>query len=292
VFAAVLSPALGEATSMRFRVHHVTTYTYSHPVRLGPHWLRLRPRCDGTSELLDFGLEVDPLPAGRSDCLDSEGNLATRVWFEGTTTRLNVTSRFEAHTRRADPCDFLPEPMPWTGVYAPLLHNRLAPWMAQDEVAAPVSALARGLRAESKDARDFVRRLNELLHRTIAREIRDTGAPQAPEETLRLGRGACRDLTVLFIAACRSEGLAARFVSGYQQGREGQPRRYMHAWPEVYLSGGGWRGFDPTHGAAVTDGHVALAAAACPADAAPVDGHFWGDSPSVLATEVRIDVDS
>lgn len=63
----------------------------------------------------------------------------------------------------------------------------------------------------------------------------------------------------------------------------------MPVVPEVYLCGG-WRGFDPTHGVAVSDAHAAPAAAACPADAAPVDGHFRGDATSVLATEVRIDV--
>ncbi|MEO0770789.1 MAG: 4Fe-4S binding protein, partial [Cyanobacteria bacterium J06649_4] len=33
----------------------------------------------------------------------------------------------------------------------------------------------------------------------------------------------------------------------------------LHAWAEVYIPGGGWRGFDPTLGLAVGDRHIAIA---------------------------------
>ena len=50
------------------------------------------------------------------------------------------------------------------------------------------------------------------------------------------------------------------------------------------------RGFDPTRGLAVADAHVALAAAADARDAAPVDGHFYGDAAATLRTELEIEV--
>src|SRR5207247_3208709 len=45
--------------------------------------------------------------------------------------------------------------------------------------------------------------------------IRKKGEPLPADATLMDGQGTCRDLTVLFNEACRSVGLAARFVSGY-----------------------------------------------------------------------------
>jgi transglutaminase-like putative cysteine protease len=63
---------------------------------------------------------------------------------------------------------------------------------------------------------------------------------------------------VLFVEACRSQGLPARFVSGYWRGIHSQDRREMHAWAEVYLPGAGWRGYDPVPGLAVTDTHVGV----------------------------------
>ena len=52
----------------------------------------------------------------------------------------------------------------------------------------------------------------------------------------------------------------------------------VHAWPEAFLPGVGWRGFDPTHGLAVTDGHVALCAAPDQAATMPIEGGFYGDA--------------
>jgi transglutaminase-like putative cysteine protease len=110
--------------------------------------------------------------------------------------------------------------------------------------------------------------------------IREESEPQAPGMILAQRYGACRDLAVLFMDACRALGLGARFVSGYQEGDPDQEGRRLHAWAEVYIPGGGWRGYDPTHGPAVADRHVAVAAGMHPTFAAPITGTFRGTGVS------------
>lgn len=279
---------------MRFEVDHLTCYRYDQPVQLAEHRIRLRPRDDPGLRVLRYTLEIDPKPVAVAEHTDGDGNRVAVVQFTGETTELAVRSRITARSQRvpraprrvAAPTD------PWSR--AARLRTRLEPWIGTEPPAPPVQALADGLRRGCADVEAFTSRLNQWLYQSIDREIRDFGMPLPPDETLRRGRGACRDLTVLFIAACRAQGIAARFVSGYQHRQtdaEAAARRYMHAWPEVFLPGSGWRGFDPTRGRAVAEAHLALAASARPQDAAPIEGSYLGAASSTMQVELRIDVD-
>ena len=104
----------------------------------------------------------------------------------------------------------------------------------------------------------FLGALADEIHHGFHHVGRLEGEPTSAAETLATLTGACRDTAVLYIAACRSQGLAARFVSGYSMHHPPEVSEHeLHAWAEVYLPGGGWRGFDPSLGLAVADGHGA-----------------------------------
>jgi transglutaminase-like putative cysteine protease len=64
----------------------------------------------------------------------------------------------------------------------------------------------------------------------------------------------------------------------------------MHAWAEVYLPGGGWRGYDPSQGLAVSTSHVAVAAAADPRLAAPISGSYRGAARSTMQFQIQMQV--
>ncbi len=120
----------------------------------------------------------------------------------------------------------------------------------------------------------FIATLNQQLYKNCNYITRELGEPWQAGITWRRKQGSCRHLAILFIEVCRAMGLATRFVSGYQEGDVEPDNRDLHAWAEVYLPGGGWRGYDPTHGLAVSDRHVALAASSLPSYAAAVTGQI------------------
>jgi transglutaminase-like putative cysteine protease len=131
--------------------------------------------------------------------------------------------------------------------------------------------------------------LAQQLHAMLGRVERPEGEPLAPEETLRRGEASCRDQTLLFMETCRSLGYAARFVSGYYYAGPESDDHELHAWAELYLPGGGWRGFDPTSGLAAGEAHIAIAAAIQPRMAAPVSGSIRGRGSSSLHTHVALE---
>jgi transglutaminase-like putative cysteine protease len=252
------------------------------PVCLEPHVLRLLPRGDAAQRVERLHLEIDPRPEGEFVGFDVEGNNFLRAWFVGSHDRLTVCTEARVETLRKNPFDFLldSEHVQLPLVYSAELLPRLEPYLRRTGRPAgsdTVGQLASRLANETdRQVLPFLTRLCQTIFGAVEVQHRAEGPPRPPHETLTTASGACRDLAVLFIDACRAVGLASRFVSGYQAGSPQQPEAELHAWGEVYLSGAGWRGFDPTHGLAVADRHVALAAGALPAAAAPVSGTFRG----------------
>ncbi|MCE1237483.1 MAG: transglutaminase family protein [Hyphomicrobiales bacterium] len=270
---------------MRFSVRHETLYRYSAPVRLGRHRLRLTPRGDGAT-VLERRLIVEPEPIEIVEARDAFGNSVTTLEFAGETDVFRIDSGFVLDTVA---------PPSWTGDEA-VFSNGLVSNGGGEVVGPPVDASVRAFAGEIAAKADgrvgpFLRLLNRTLFERTRHHIRGGGSAQPPEVTLASAAGACRDTAVLFIAAARSLGFSARFVSGYQARAEtADGARHLHAWPEVWIDGVGWRGFDPTHGLDVEDGHVALAAAPDQAGTMPIEGGFWGDGvTSTLTWRVEID---
>lgn len=267
---------------MRYQIVHTTTYNYDQPVSLQPHILRLRPRCDSCQELTSFSLEVTPEPGRIYQMTELEGNSAIRLWFKEPTDQLCFKATSIVETHQTNPFDFLLESWATTLPldYPASLLSDLQPYFQRYSpvtVDAVVVQLAQEVHQAVRGGTvSFLSELNQRIHQSCDYTIRETGAPLPAALTWNQKLGSCRDLSVLFMEACRAIGLAARFVSGYQEGDPNQEQRDLHAWAEVYLPGAGWRGYDPTNGIAVADRHITLVASAIPGQAAPISGKFHG----------------
>lgn len=267
---------------MRFTVRHDTIYRYSTPVVLAPHVLRLTPRAQ--SQLQTRSLVVRPEPVELHDEYDAYGNRIARVVFsDQATDELRIESRFELETSPPPLTAEVSERLPWT---AALAEDVAAYRSAGSGIEAAVIAFSQAVAAEvGQQPVAFLDHLCRTIHARADKRIRTTGDAQPAAETLATWQGACRDFTVLFLEAARSLGIPARFCSGYQAAADTPDgRRYLHAWPEAFVPGAGWRGWDPTHGVAAGEGHVALCAAPEQAGTMPVAGGFYFGGPFITST--------
>lgn len=280
---------------MRFLARHTTRFRYTAPVYLEPHAIRLRPRSDSWQRLERFRMAIDPEPSLLSEVLDSEGNSVAHAWFSDLTDSLVIRTEFEVETLRVNPFDYLllgRGSMRVPVEYPQELRAPLSIALARSEPRArAVDAFANRIAERSgRRTTEFLTLLTQEIHDRYRVVVREHGDPFPPSETLATGQAACRDLAVLFADCCRSVGIASRFVSGYTASESGADDHHMHAWAEVYLPGGGWRGYDPSLGLAVADSHIAVASAALSSRAAPTTGTFRGDATAEpLAVEIAVD---
>lgn len=287
-----------------YRVQHYTHYRFNQPVYLRPHRLRLMPRSNGWQNLLAYNLTIDPLPVGLAEITTLDGNAEQKIWFTDPAQQLAIAVESVVQTTMENPFNFLLEPwarklpFDYPQSLAQQLRGYLVPYEGRlDPVAVE---LAQDIAHDcQRQPINFLQNLTEKLYENCTYAVRETGEPWEAGVTWRGKEGSCRDLTVLFMEVCRAMGLASRFVSGYEVGDPEISQWELHAWAEVYLPGAGWRGYDPTHGLAVGDRHIALVASAIPAYCSPVGGEVTPVKTfletglavqSQLTTEVKINV--
>ncbi|MDH5762787.1 MAG: transglutaminase family protein [Nitrospinota bacterium] len=279
---------------MFLRIRHQTRFSYSQPVFLEPMTVRLRPRSDCWQKLHQFELTVDPSPEGRTDLVDLDGTSSAFLWFSGTHPVLNLTATSWVETLRENPFDFILRDQKYLEVPVQLSENyqfSLGPYLHRGSPSAKVDDFAREIAREvNQNTVSFLSTLCSRIHESFEITLRLTGDPMSPEELLSKKKGACRDFTVLFMDACRVFGLPARFTSGYYYGDEEFSDRELHAWAEVYLPGGGWRGYDPSVGLVVSHYHVALTSSPTWILASPTTGNFRGTgADSSLNFEIQME---
>jgi transglutaminase-like putative cysteine protease len=264
---------------MRYRIVHTIEYLHSRPVFHEPHVFHLHPREDGVQKLQEFKLTIDPKPAALTTNADVCGNKADSAWFEGSFPRLFLKAESVVETLRTNPFDYLMAP---SGQSVPVKYDSqhapiLKPFIVGKRSATTIRKFSKAIASETRNqTADFLNALTKRLFESYEKIAREEGLPWAPSRTLASKKASCRDLSVLFMECCRVQGIASRFVSGYYEADPDKSQKDLHAWVEVYVAGGGWRAFDPTNGLAVSDRHVALAAARTAKEASPIIGTYRG----------------
>lgn len=282
---------------MRLRIEHTNIYRYREPVELTLHRLMLRPVESHEVTIQSERLEISPEHQLRWEHDVFYNSVALATFVEKTDT-LRITSCYTLEKLSLNPFDFVLDiytnelPFTYQGSEVEDLRPYLRAQFPEDQAAIAEWVKPR-LDAQGRaETLPFLLAINSAVPLEFGYSRREEPGIQSPAETLKKRLGTCRDFALLLMETARHMGLAARYVGGYLCSSEAENKgiasNSTHAWIEIYLPGGGWRGFDPTSGILADAYHVRVAATRDPAQATPIDGSYIGDANLFESMEVTI----
>ena len=297
--------------TLLLEVLHETRYDYAASVSLAHHLAHLKPRQDDFQRLLDFSIDIDPMPSHLRPSIDSMGNSecrfslaqAHRSLSVRASSRLQISARFDALQPETSPA--------WETLLKRLRYVAKSPYepavqFAMPSLYVPRLAVLRDYGAASfRPGRPVAAAAIELMQRIHADfkyESLSTEIDTPLTEVWASRRGVCQDFAHLMAGAVRMQGLPARYVSGYllTHAPDGGPRMQgadaSHAWVQVWcpetpgvpLQGpdAGWLDLDPTNDVVPGSGHVRVAVGRDFGDVTPLRGVIRGGGEHTLSVGV------
>lgn len=284
---------------MRYQLSHLTRYQYQRPIANSYNLTCLQPRQLPWQQVSDVQLKVTPAPCSQYPHLDLFGNQRQFLHLLAPHQHMTVELQalVEVQSRQlaaklsdgavmADATDqrLLTDPVVALCRYAsrniPLLPEAAALW--QQVYRQDLSMLQN------------VALLNQLIYQEFQYDPEFSTVVTPITDVLQHKRGVCQDFAQLAISCLRSQGIAARYVSGYLETRPppGQPRLQgadaSHAWFAVFDPRLGWVDFDPTNNVLADLQHLTLAFGRDYADVVPLKGVLQGCGEHQL--QVAVDV--
>ncbi|MBA3742381.1 transglutaminase family protein [Sporichthya sp.] len=283
------------ATAKVWQLTHRTEYVYDDEVFTSYGRAHLIPRHGAGQYRLAAQVEVDPAPADLREHTDFFGNRSTYFSVRTPHRELSVTATSRvAVDRGGTHRDALRD------VRARDVHERLhdradlaadlnaarqyllpSPMIGRAE---QVAEFAQDLMRPARSLDEVVADLLDRIHDGFSYVSGSTTVRTTLAEVLASREGVCQDFAHLAVAALRSMGLAARYVSGYleTQPPPGKPRLVgadaSHAWASVFAPGVGWVDLDPTNHKFVDDSYIVTAVGRDYSDVPPLKGVIYTES--------------
>jgi transglutaminase-like putative cysteine protease len=285
----------------RYKLAHVTLFSYDGPVSESYNELRLRPRHDETQSCLSFRLTTTPYskPAAH---LDYFNNWVHQFHILPEHRELRVESEAIVLVHPAPA--YLTQAVPLSELDQRLdgLRDEYFDWLAPSQYCPLLPALS-DLTAEVEarcdgTVRGFADTAAALIHEKFTYKPGATHVHSSVQDCLDTRAGVCQDFSHLLIALLRQRGIPARYVSGYLVPRQTHDTRSTienviggqasHAWVQANIPEMGWIGLDPTVGHFVDEQHILVARGRDYGDVPPVRGVYKGHAGQSLSVDVLV----
>lgn len=261
---------------MRYRVHWETTYTYPVAAVSLHTELRVLPADRAGQRLIDGSITLEP-HAQLHALVDAWGNRYHHADFATPVERLSIAMAADVDTADEPVAE---PPLP------PLLERMLIQHTARTPRHPAICALAE--RVDDHSPLALALGISDRIAERCVFEVGQTDVSATALDFLQQGRGVCQDFAHLLIAALRSRGVAARYVSGYLGPADGEDvGEASHAWAQV-LDQGIWRGIDSANRCEQDGRYIVTATGRDYDDVPPMRGGFHGRAEHEWTTSVRV----
>lgn len=287
---------------IRYRVTHRTHYRYSDDVTSSYGRGYLTPRDTDCQRCESHELIVVPEPSDSSAGRDLYGNLSS--YFHVTTPHreLSVTAQAVVDVTSPPPPGAgweraweLARPADGKSSAASALATEFVLDLVPPEITDEIRAYAAVSFTAGRPLGEAVVDLMSRIYDEFEYRSGSTTISTKVSEVLAAREGVCQDFARIAATALRTQGLAARYVSGYLATNPppGKPRLVgsdaTHAWAAVWVPPDGWVAFDPTNNTVIDARYVTVAWGRDYADVPPLRGIIYTDSDS-SSIEVSVDV--
>ena len=290
---------------MIYRIRHRSTYSYRESVDLSYHTLHLTPRELPNQNVLGHRISVTPAPVSTAETADYFGNRVSFLTLLVPHSELVVDMEATVDVRFPDPPPAAETPS-WESVRDLLRRGGDdalldAAEYVQDSPLVPSDARVRDYAMPSfrpgRPVLDAILDLTGRINRDFLFDRTATVVTTPLAEVVENRRGVCQDFAHLGIAALRSLGLAARYVSGYirtyrDSGPDLAGTDASHAWVSVFCPGTGWIYLDPTNNLVAKEEHIVLAWGRDYGDVSPIRGVVLGGGAHTLDVAVTVEATS
>lgn len=286
----------------RYHIHHRTIYEYQYPVTVSHHTARLTPLTSDTQTCESFHLDINPDSSDLIQRVDYFGNHIHFFSVQQPHKILTVESRAQVHVALL-PVDLSTLQASCGEIRDAMQDSRRADLLDAKQYLYPteitfaddaVAAFAQRFLGDDIPIGAAMAHMLDIFGDEFGFDPEATDVSTPVEEVLAQQRGVCQDFAHLALAALRSWGLSASYVSGYilTEPPEGEERLTgadaSHAWVSVYIPGFGWLELDPTNRKVCGQEHVRVAYGRDFNDVSMLSGAVTGGGGHTIKVEVTV----
>ncbi len=288
---------------MRYKIRHITEYTYQDTVSTGHNRLCLVPLNLPEQKCISSDVKISPTPDELTYRTDFFGNtiLFISIYKEHSQleiisdsiididNRINAERAFSSYVLWRD----VKEQVALNGdVFADVIQYTLpsnhVPYSEE------IKNFALDCFPEDATLWSGCQALMQKIFTSIKFTPGFTTVNTPVESVVKSRKGVCQDFAHLMIACLRNMGLPARYVSGYIETVPPPGKVKLvgsdasHAWVAVYFPEMGWVEFDPTNNLLPAYKHITVAFGRDYFDVAPIKGIIFSSGKQNIVVKVDV----